>query len=159
MRRFAFRFQRVLETKRHFEEMRKDELAALIAQRLDDERRLFAVQGELLDRQIELARRAEARETLPDLARIARYFYKLADDIKRLEAQLARWDEQIEAKRQELVEAKREVKVLEKLEERDRRAYAKAEADWEQKLIDDVATSRYVRHAQHERSRREEVPR
>ena len=74
MRRFAFRFQRVLETKRHFEEMRRDELAALVAQRLEDERRLFAIQGELLDRQRELANRAEARETLPDLARLARYF-------------------------------------------------------------------------------------
>lgn len=152
MRRFAFRFQRVLETKRHFEEMRKDELAVLIAQRLEDERRLFAVQGELLDRQRELASRAEARETLPDLARLARYFHKLTGDIGRFGAQLARWDEQIEAKREELVEAKREVKVLEKLEEKDRRAYAKAEAGWEQKLIDDVATSRYVRGARENRA-------
>jgi len=157
VRRFAFRFQRVLETTRHFEEMRKDELAALMAQRLDDERRLFAVQGELLDGRLELASRAEARETLRDLARVARYFCKLVDDIKRFEGQLARWDEQIEAKREELVEAKREVKVLEKLEEKDRRAYAKAEADWEQKLIDDVATSRYVRGARQERSVREGV--
>jgi len=157
VRRFAFRFQRVLETKRHFEEMRKDELAALMAQRLDEERKLFAVQGELLDRRLELARRAEARETLRDLARLARYFYKLADDIKRFEGQLARWDEQIEAKREELVEAKREVKVLEKLEEKDRRAYAKAEADWEQKLIDDVASTRYVRGARQARGLREGV--
>jgi flagellar FliJ protein len=145
VKRFAFRFQRVLEMKRHVEEMRKNELAALMAQRLDDERRLFAVQGELLDRQCELASRAEARERLPDLARIASYFCKLADDIRRFEAQLARWDEQIEAKRGELVEAKREVKVLEKLEETDRRAYDKAVAGWEQKLIDEVATGRYVR--------------
>jgi flagellar FliJ protein len=150
VKRFAFRFQRVLETKRHFEEMKRNELAALMAQRLDDERRLFAIQGELLDRQRTLASRAEARERLPELARIARYFLKLADDIKRVEAQLARWDEQIEAKRAELVEAKREVKVLEKLEQADRRAYDKAAAAWEQKVIDEVATGRYVRRAQEE---------
>jgi flagellar FliJ protein len=145
VKRFAFRFQRVLEIRRHLEETKKNELAALMAQRLEDERRLFSIQGELLDRQRQLARRAEARERLPDLARVVRYFYKLADDIKRFEAQLGRWDEQIEAKRAELVEAKREVKVLEKLEESDRRAYNKAADGWEQKLIDEVATGRYVR--------------
>jgi flagellar FliJ protein len=145
MKRFRFRFQRVLETKRHFEDMRRSELAALVAQRLEDERRLFAVQGELLERQCELARRAESRERLPDMARLARYFHKLAGDIELLGRELARWDEQIELKRLELVEAKREVKVLEKLEAGDRRAHDKSVADWEQKLIDEVATGRYVR--------------
>lgn len=151
MKRFSFRFQRVLETKRHFEEMRKDELAALIAQRLEDERRLFAVQGELLDRQRDLADRAVAREVLPDLAQLTQYFRKLAGDITRFEQELARWDERIEAARTALVEAKREVKVLEKLKEKDHRAYNKAVGDWERKLIDDVATGRYVRSAHEER--------
>jgi flagellar FliJ protein len=125
--------------------VKKDELAGLVAQRLQDERKLFAAQGELLDRQRELAGRAEAHETLRDLAGLARYFRKLAQDIGRFEQQLARWDEQIEAKRVELVEAKRDVKVLEKLEETDRRGYDKTVADWEQKLIDEVATGRHVR--------------
>jgi len=150
VRRFVFRFQRVLEMKRHVEKTKKDELAALMAQRLQDERKLFAVQGELLDRQRELAGRAEARETLRDLAAWARYLRKLADDIRRIEEQLARWDQQIEAKREELVEAKRDVKVLEKLEETDRRAYDKALASWEQKLIDEVATGRHVRRLRQE---------
>jgi flagellar FliJ protein len=156
VKRFSFRFQRVLETKRHFEQMRKDELAALMAQRLEDERKLFAVQETLLERQRELSDQAEARETLPDLMRVTRYFGKLAKDIGRFERQLAQWDERIEAKRDELVEAKREVRVLEKLEEKDRRAYAKALGDWERKLIDDVATGRYVRAARDEGGQREE---
>ncbi len=150
MKRFAFRFRRVLETKRHLEEMKKNELAALMGQRLQDERQLFSIQGELLDQQRELAGRAEERETLPDLARLTRYFYKLADDIRRFQEQLGRWDELIEAKRDELVEAKRETRILEKLEETDRRAYDKAVADWEQKLIDEVATGRYVRRMHEE---------
>jgi flagellar FliJ protein len=145
MKQFRFRFQRVLEMRRHVENVKKDELAALMAQRLEDERKLFAVQGELLDRQRQLAGRAEAHEMLRDLAAIARYFRKLADDIKCFVQHLARWDEQIEVKRVELVEAKRDVKVLEKLEETDRRGYDKAVADWEQKLIDEVATGRHVR--------------
>jgi flagellar FliJ protein len=159
VKRFSFRFQRVLETKRHFEQMRKDELAALMAQRLEDERKLFAVQEALLERQRELAHRAEVHETLRDLVRVTRYFGKLAGDITRFEQQLARWDERIEAKRDELVEAKREVKVLEKLEEKDRRAYAKALGDWERKLIDDVATGRYVRARREEGAVPERVER
>ncbi|MBN1916640.1 MAG: flagellar export protein FliJ [Verrucomicrobia bacterium] len=150
MKRFVFRFQRVLEMRRHGEDVKKNELAALMAQRLQDERKLFAVQGELLDRQCELAGRAEAHETLSDLAGLARYFLKLADDIRCVEEQLVRWDAQIEAKRIELVEAKRDVKVLEKIEESDRRAYDKALAGWEQKLIDEVATGRHVRRLREE---------
>jgi flagellar FliJ protein len=145
VKRFRFRFQRVLDTKRHFEETKKNELAALIAQRLEDERKLFGIQSELLDRQCDLARRAMGGERLGDLARWARYLLKLTDDIRRFERLLVEWDEQIEIKRGELVEAKREVKVLEKLEETDRRAHAKELADWEQKLIDEVATGRHVR--------------
>lgn len=145
MKRFAFRFNRVLETKRHIEEAKKNALAALVAQRLQDETQLLAIQGELLDRQRELAGRAEAGKTLSDVALMVRYFSKLADDIRRLEKVLARWDAEIEAKRAEFVEAKRETATLEKLEATDRRAYMKAVAGWEQKLIDDVATGRYVR--------------
>ena len=150
MKRFAFRFNRVLETKRQLEDMKKNELAALMAQRLRDEERLLAVQGELLDGQRELAGRAEAGETLSRLVLIASYFGKLADDIRRFHDQLAGWDAQIEAKREELVEAGRETKTLEKLEDADRRAHAKAAAGWEQKLIDDVATGRYVRELHRE---------
>ena len=150
MKRFAFRFQRVLETKRHFENLRKNELAALMAQRLEDERRLFSIQDELLDGQRDLAERAEAHRALTDIARIARYFGKLADDIRRFEQQLARWDEQIAAKREELVEARKGTRILEKLEAADRRAYGKALAGWEQKMIDEVATGRYVRRLHEE---------
>jgi flagellar FliJ protein len=153
VKQFAFRFQRVLEVRRHVEDAKKDQLAALMAQRLEDERKMFAVQGELLDGQRELAGRAEAQETLSNLAGIARYFGKLAGDIARFGEQLEKWDDQIEAKRTELVEAKRDVKVLEQVEQTDRRAYDKALANWEQKLIDEVAAGRYVRGL------REEVPR
>ena len=150
MRRFAFRFERVLETKRYVEEMKANELAALMAQRLQDEERLLAVQGQLLDQQRELANRAETRQALSDIAVIARYMNTLVDEIRRYQEQLARWDEQIEGKREELVEAKRETTVLDKLKKSDRRAYQKAVNDWEQKLIDDAAAGRYVRRMREE---------
>jgi flagellar FliJ protein len=145
VKRFRFRFQRVLETKRYVEEMKRNELAALVAQRLEDERRLLAVQADLLDQQLDLARRAEAGGKLSDVLLYARYFLKVADDIRRFEGQLAGWDEQIALKRAELVEARRETRVLEKVEESDRRAYGQAVARWEQKLMDEVAAGRYVR--------------
>ena len=149
MKRFEFRFLRVLETKRHFEDIKKNEMAVLMAQRLEDERLLLALESELLDRQRRLAGRAEAREMLEDVALVVSYFEKLTGQIQLCRQQLERWDGQIEAKREELVETKRETKVLEQLEQGDRRAYDKAVADWEQKLIDEVATGRYVR-AKHE---------
>jgi len=145
VKRFRFRFQRVLDTKRHFEDAKKNELAALMAQRLQDEQRLLTIQAELLDEQQALARRADAHDTLAGLAQLAAYFSRLADDIERFARALSRWDGQIEVKRGELVEAKREVKVLEKLEETDRRAFDKAAGAWEQKLIDEVATGRFIR--------------
>ena len=150
MKRFAFRFERVLETKRHFEELKKNEVAALMAQRLQDEGRLFSVQSELLDGQRALTSRAEAREVLSDIAVVARYFRKLSEDIRCCEEQLAWWDGQIETKREELVEARRETRVLDKLKAGDRRAHDKAVADWEQKLIDEVAAGRHVRGAHEE---------
>ena len=153
MKRFAFRFQRVLETKRHFEDIKKNEMAVLMAQRLEDEGSLRAIEGELLDRQRQLAGRAEAHETIEDVALLANYFETLAGQIRLYREQLERWDDQIETKREELVETKRETKVLEQLEQSDRRAYDKAVADWEQKLIDEVAAGRYVR-AKHEEVRR-----
>jgi flagellar FliJ protein len=145
VKRFVFRFQRVLDTRRHFEDVKKNELAALMAQRLEDEQRLLATQAELLDGQLALARRAEAREMLPGLAQWAAYFSRLTDDIERFAHALSRWDEQIEVKRAELVEAKRDVKVLEKLEDTDRGAFDKTVARWEQKRIDEVATGRFIR--------------
>jgi len=153
MKRFAFRFQRVLDTRRYTEDMTKNELAALLGQRLEDERQLLAVQDELLDQQQALAGRAEDHAVLVDLALTARYFEKLLGDALRAQERLAQWDRQIEAKREELVEAKRETKVLEQIETADKRRYVKAVGRWEQKLIDEVATGRYVRRAHQEVTR------
>jgi flagellar export protein FliJ len=72
-----------------------------------------------------------------------RYQLALEAQNRKLADQAAKLAEEVERRRQSLVEADREVRVLDKLEQRKRQQHREASQRAETKVLDDVATTRW----------------
>ena len=74
-----------------------------------------------------------------------RYQLLMKSQIAATELQIAQVMQEVQRRRQVLIEADREVKVLEKLRERDERLHEQAIAQKEAKQLDDAALRTYLR--------------
>jgi flagellar FliJ protein len=143
MARFRFR----LQTLRRLREIYRDEQRARLATAFEAERILqqqrTALAEEvsvLADSQRQLMRGAVDVNLLLSAQR---YHLALDAQAKTLADQAAKLAEEVERRRQALVEADREVRVLDKLEERQRRQHFEAAERADAKRLDEVATTRW----------------
>jgi flagellar FliJ protein len=140
---FRFRLQSLLDLRRTERDRRRQELAQALAaeQILQDHRRKLEQEAALMSR---WAREA----TLPGEVRVesllegARYGLILAAQRQTLATQFAQLAEEIEARRQRLVEADRQVKALERLRERRLDEHARQLAAREVQALDEAAATR-----------------
>jgi flagellar FliJ protein len=144
---FQFRLQTLLRLRESARQQRRVELAqACEAEGLLREQLAF-----LSTEQIETRKRSQIGASpgpvsVDQLIGAHRYASLLLARQRQLEQQRAKVQDEIERRRQALVEADREVRVLEKLRERQREQYQRAEAQREVKALDEVA-QRQVRRA------------
>jgi len=145
VKKFEFRFQSVLENRRDHEEEHKKALADLT--------RVMDAQKNRLERMGEerAACEEEIRSQIHDGARVAHamlflgYLAKLAGEIEtqqRIATQVAR---KTEEKRQDLIEAVKERRILERLSERERLGFLKQVEKAEQQFLDQISLNTYVR--------------
>lgn len=143
MARYRFR----LQTLRRLREIHRDEQRGRLATAFEAERILaeqrqsLAAEGAALS---DSQRRLMRVGTLDVNQLLASQRYQLALEAQQrtLAEQAARLAEEVERRRQTLVEADREVRVLDKLEERQRRQHAEAAQRAETKILDEVSTTR-----------------
>ena len=143
MRRFSFRFQRLLELKESVEEARRIALGEVVAV-LNREREYL--EGLEQTR----ARYREAAAALPAdrldaslLALNSVYLLRLQREIGEQGEQIARVEELVEEKRQELVEARKERRVYEILKDRAREAHRRERNRQERLVLDQVGQDLY----------------
>lgn len=143
---FRFRLQTVLRLRIAQRDERRGELAKAMraADILREQREQLAV--ELADNQRQARALAEPGQANIDrIMHVHRYEAILRGSIVQLAAQEAQVAGEIERRRQALTEADRQVKVLEKLAERQRGEYERQEQRQEMKQIDEAAALAYSR--------------
>jgi len=144
MARFNFR----LQTLRRLREIHRDEQRGRLATAFEAERILAeqrnAVSAEttaLVESQRALMQQGSL--DVNQLLTAQRYQMALEAQIRALADQAARLAEEVERRRQSLVEADREMRVLDKLEERKRQQHREAAQRAETKVLDEVASTRW----------------
>ena len=144
MPRFRFR----LQTLRRLREIHRDEQRARLATAYEAER-ILAEQREQVA--LEIVGLGEARRRLMQQSALdvnqllssQRYQLTLEAHSRTLAEQAEKLAAEVERRRQAVVEADREVRILDKLEERQRRQHRDAAARAEAKTLDEVATTRW----------------
>lgn len=144
MARFHFR----LQTLRRLREIHRDEQRGRLATAYEAERILagqrqsVAAEGVLL---ADSQRRMMQAGTLDVNQLLASQRYQLALEAqsRTLAEQASKLAEEVERRRQTLVEADREVRVLDKLEERQRQQHRETAQRAETKVLDEVAAIRW----------------
>jgi flagellar protein FliJ len=144
MARFNFR----LQTLRRLREIHRDEQRGRLATAFEAERILAEQRNAVTAETAALveSQRALMQEGSLDVNQLLtaqRYQMALEGQIRALADQAARLAEEVERRRQSLVEADREVRVLDKLEERKRQQHREAAQRAETKVLDEVASTRW----------------
>jgi flagellar protein FliJ len=144
MSRFRFR----LQTLQRLRETTRDDLRARLAEAYQAERILAEQRAAVA---AETAALAEAQRRLMidgalDVTRLLesqRYQRLLEARSRTLAEQTAKLADEIESRRQAVVEADRQVRVLDKLHERRRREHQDAEQAAESRRLDEIAVTRW----------------
>jgi flagellar FliJ protein len=144
MTRFRFR----LETLRRLREMNRDELRGRLAEAFRAEQILREQQATVAAEAASLAetRRKQVAAGEFDVTRMLeaqRYQLLLEAQQRSLSDQAIKLAGEVEIRRQAVVEADREVRVLDKLRERRAAEHRAAAERAENKVLDDIATTRW----------------
>jgi flagellar FliJ protein len=144
MARFRFR----LETLRRLREIHRDEQRGRLAAAFEAERILTEQREALAAEGIALvaSQRTLMQQGTVDVNQLLasqRYQLMLEAQARTLAEQSAKLAEEVERRRQAVVDADREVRVLDKLEERQRRQHREAAQRLETKVLDEVAATRW----------------
>jgi len=145
IKRFSYRLDQVLRHRVSVAEMRERALAEVTAQLMREHKALQDLEGMRVEVLDELAgfqaRRFESLER--ELYQL--YLNWLGAEIERQRELIAGLEELREQKRIELVKASQDLKIVERLKEREYREYMKIVARAEQTTLDEVAGNAFVR--------------
>jgi len=155
MRRFRFRFQRILEIKGRVEEVCRSALGEAVAVLNQEQDRLAELEGM---RQVyrQGSERLPAAQLDPALLGLnASFLLRLQREIREQQEHIRRVEAIVEDKRQKLLAATKERRVFEILKERDMEGHRREWKRQEQNLLDEAGKQLFVRRA----SEREELSR
>lgn len=137
-----FEMQQVLNYRTELEKMRKQEFAAArqdldaAADRLEQDKREAAKLAE------EFSGRQQQIDSIFEMSLYADFFARKRDEIKEQQRRIASLDRVLEDRREELVQATKEKKVMEQLKEKQKEAFLKEQAHKEGLLLDEIATQK-----------------
>lgn len=132
MKRFEFRLARVRDFRRQQLEAEEAKLEMLRAERQKLEEESLRLENEATGTRNSLM--VTGSVEAQDLVAADRYLRYLATEVKRQAAKMADWQERTAKQQQAMVEARRRVRLLEKLEQKQLRLW-KEEADREQENL------------------------
>jgi flagellar export protein FliJ len=124
MRAFEFPLRRVLEWRKTQFELEENKLRHIAASL--EELRLAAVKLDLVKSRAEVAVRQSAVVEAADLWALAAYRQRLLAELKALALRRTVCQQELDAQRQRVVEAQRQCRLLEKLEQRRQAEWSKA---------------------------------
>lgn len=137
-----------MQTLRRLREIRRDEQRSRLAMAYEAERILAQQRADVAAEQLAVseAQRVMMQGGAVDVNQLLaaqRYRLSLEAQAKTLAEQAQRVADEVERRRQAVVEADREVRILDKLEERQRQAHQLSMSRAEAKLLDEVAATRW----------------
>lgn len=140
MKKFKFRFQAVEDVKRREEDLKRERLAEAHRTLQDQETALAGLHSlrDACQRQI-VEQTTAGRLNAAEIALSHLYLQKVTEDIQRQRTQVARTQQEVETRRQILLQAAQERKMLENLKARDHAAHRYEEARQEQARMDEIA--------------------
>ena len=141
MKKFTFSLDSVLSFKQQALDALRGEHAAILLQVRQQEEKLEAVKNEYRDYNGEYCRRKAEGMTITDAMMYESGLRVLEKDIERETERLAQIRKLEEAKREEVVEAKKETSSLEKLKEKKQDVYQKAVQKSEESLLEEFIIS------------------
>jgi flagellar protein FliJ len=145
MKRYTFRFQRLLELKERVEAGRKNAFVEAMAV-LHKERERFAQLQEIRRRYQQVSRIRPATPLNPVLLELnTAYLQRLQQEIDLQQAHLRKVEAIVEDRRQKLLAATKERRVFEILKERGLAAHRSEQRRREQIMLDEVGRQLYVR--------------
>ena len=144
MAAFKFRLDALLRVREHAKDEKRWELRALNEARRQMENDILALEQELGAADGTLTRQVEQIFSAIDLKLIGEHCERITQRIQVKRTELAALDDQLTAKRAELVEAMRAVKTLEQLRKRQAEKFRREQDLKEQKFIDEVAQRKFV---------------
>lgn len=144
MAAFKFSLDALLRVREHVKDEKRWELRALNDTRRRMESEIAALEQELGAAAVMLAGHEGEIFSAIDLKLLGEHTQRIASRIQIKRAELQRFDEQLIAKRAELVEAMRAVKMLEQLRKRQLDKFRREQDMKEQKFLDEVAQRKFV---------------
>ncbi len=144
MKQFEFKLQKVMETTKTREELRKRELAKALVVFAQNESLLEAMLDRL-EEQIEEynTRKLKPSMTASDLINFSHYTEKLLTDIQHQKKTIEDLAEKVRQHREKLIEITKDKKILERLKERRYEEYRKKLRSIEQKFMDELSIRAY----------------
>ena len=138
----TFEMQQVLNYRVELEKMRKQEFAAA-RQDLDAASDLLEQEkNEAAKLAEEFSGRQQQIDSIFEMRLYADFFARKRDEIKEQQRRVASLDQVLEGRREELVQATKEKKVMERLKEKQKEAFLKEQAYKESLLLDEIATQK-----------------
>lgn len=146
MGKFKFRLEKVLDLRKRKEEERERELAELKKLLMREEKFLQQLQREsvaIRQKIGALQSDEEHRLDIEELLRHSDYLEHLREKILLQIEMIRKVIDDVENKRQELVEASKEKKVIEKLKSQQFKKFQDEVEEWERKASDELSTINY----------------
>lgn len=145
MKKFKFRFQAVLNVRKDHEERHKRELGDLNRLKAAQERRLMGLAERRKACEEEARRQISSGTHVAQAARHGEYLRWVCEEIERQKAVVADVEHKTEQKRQELVEAAKERRMMERLLDRDHRDFMMRVERSQQAFLDELSLNRHAR--------------
>jgi len=142
MRRFQFNLEKILELRRYHErqcELRLGEATGICN----------ALHRQIQERSVRkkdvFARRGTLGRDISSFLSVEYYTLRMDREMERLRKELERAEAERRERQTEFLEASKKRKILDKLKERKQKLYYREQMKAEQKALDDISSSMYIR--------------
>ena len=148
---YNFNLESVLRHRKLVEENLQKELAILRLSLVDEREKLRNFKESRSKFLEELKRKQEEGTTISDVFLYLPFIEQLSKDIEKQKKNVLELENDVEQKRQDLVEATKKKKTLEKLKDKGLKAYKQEMTKDEQEFMNEVAVNRFNRRIRRER--------
>lgn len=142
---YKFSLQSLLNHRKHIEENLDKELGRIKRMVNNEKRRLENIIKERMKCREELQKKQGDGNKVNEIILYFNYLDKLSKDIGKQKRCLKDVEREYDIKRSELIEAMKKRKTLERLKEKEMKAFNYSEMKVEQNIINEVAANRFIR--------------
>ena len=140
-----FKFEALLNHRRHQEEVCQKELARAERRLADEKAKLRRLKNEKRDHVDRLQTQQTQKINVHDIILSVNYIQQLSENIGQQKNAAQKAARTVNQKRSELISIVKKRKTLERLKEKDRLAYKQKMIQDERKLMDEIASNRHAR--------------